>query len=100
MSDMPYYSRLVGGLLLYLVLVLLKFTECSKLSSLLVQFKLLVGEPSHQSPCGKLNVLPPNLVVAVASALWTGLLFLHYNKYNYQNSLMRSYSSISLIPTK
>ena len=40
-SAMPHCSRLVGGLPLHVVLVLLKFAKFSKLSSLLVQFKLL-----------------------------------------------------------
>ena len=78
MSDILYLYRLVGGLPLHLVLVLLNFAKCSKLRSLLDKLKLLVVEPNRQRPCGKLNVLPPNLVVSVASALWPGLLFLHY----------------------
>ena len=73
---MPYCYRLVGGLPLHVVLVLLKFAKCSKLSSLLVKFKLLVGDPNLQRPCGKPKVMPPNLVVAVASELWPGLFFL------------------------
>ena len=72
---MPYCSRLVGGLPIHVVLVLLKFAKCSELSSLLVQVKLLVGDPNHQRNCGNPNVLPPNLIVYVASALWPGLLF-------------------------
>ena len=75
---MPYCSRLVGGLPLHVVLVLLEFAKCSKLSSLLVQVKLLVGEPNHQMTCGKPKVIPPNLVVAAAYALWPGLLLLQY----------------------
>ena len=66
-SDMPYCSRLVGRLPLHVFLVLLKFAKCSKLSSLLVQVKLLVGEPNHQMTCGNPKVIPPNLVVAAAS---------------------------------
>ena len=46
------------------------------LSSLLVVFKVLVLDPNRQRPCCKLKVMPPKLVVAVASDLWTGLLFL------------------------
>ena len=41
--DMPYCSRLVGGLTLHVVLAFLKFAKCPKLFSLLVKFKLLVG---------------------------------------------------------
>ena len=74
MLAMPYCSRIVGGLLLHVLLVLLKFAKFSKLSSLLVTFKLLVGEPRHERPCGNTNVLNPILVIAVAYALWTGLL--------------------------
>ena len=74
---MPYCSRLVHGLPLHVVLVFLKFAKCSKLSSLLVKFKLLVGDPNHQRPCGRTKVLPLNLVVSMASALCTGLLLLH-----------------------
>ena len=73
---MPYCYSLVGGLPLRAVLVFLKFAKFSKLSSLLVPFKLLVGVPNRHRPCNKPNVLSPNLVVAVASALRTGLLFL------------------------
>ena len=71
---MPYYSRLVGGLPLHVVLDLLKFAKFYNLSSLLVKFKLLVGGPNCQRPFGKTKVLPPNLVFAVASDLWPGLL--------------------------
>ena len=74
---MPYYSRLVDGYPLHVVLVLLKFAKYSKLISLLVKFKLLAGEPNRQRPCGKPKVLPPNIVVDLYSALWPGLLFLH-----------------------
>ena len=35
-------DRLVGGLPLHVVLALLKFAKCSKLSSLLDKFKVLV----------------------------------------------------------
>ena len=76
---MLYCYRLVGGMPLHVVLVLLKISKSYRLSSLLVQFKLLLGNPNRQRPCGKPNVLPPNLAVAVASALWTGLLFLQYD---------------------
>ena len=69
-------DRLVGGLPLHVVLAFLKFAKCPKLFSLLVQFKLLVVDPNRHRPCGKPNVLPQNLVVSVASALWPGLLFL------------------------
>ena len=74
---MPYCSRLVGGLQLHVVLVFIKFARYFKLSSIFVQFKLLVGEPNRQRPWGKPNMLPPNLVVAVDSTLWPGFLFLH-----------------------
>ena len=74
---MTYCSRLVGGLLLHVVLVLLEFAKCSKLSSLLDKFKVLVGGPNRKRLCGKTNMLPPNTAVAVASTLWTGLLFLY-----------------------
>ena len=77
MSAMPYCSRLVGGMPLHLVLVFLKLAKYSKLISILVKFTLLVGDPNHHSTCGKPNVLPPNLVDYVASALWTGLLCFH-----------------------
>ena len=60
---------LVGGLPLHVVLVLLKFAKCSKLSSLLVKFKLLVGDPNCQRPCGRPKVLPTNLSFDVASDL-------------------------------
>ena len=73
---MPYCSRLVGGLALHVFLVFLEFAKCSKLSSLLVQVKLLVGDPNRQRPCDKPNMLPLNLVVAVASDLWTYLFLL------------------------
>ena len=79
MSAILYCSRLVSGLPPHVVLVVLKFAKCSKLSSLLVKSKFLVGEPNCQRPCGKPKVLTPNIVVAMASALWTGLLFLHYD---------------------
>ena len=75
-SVMTYCSRLVGGLTLHVVLVMLKFAKISKISSFLVLFKLLVGGPNRQSPSGKTNMLRPKLIVAVDSALWTGLLFL------------------------
>ena len=75
---MPYCSRLVGGLPLYVVLVFLKFAKFSKLSSLLVTFKLLVSEPNRQMPCGNLHVLPPILVSELASPLWPVLLLFHY----------------------
>ena len=78
-SAMPYCSRLVGGLPLHLVLVLLKFAKCSKLSSSLVKFKLLVGYPNHQRPCVRPKVLPTNIVVALDSALCPSLLFLQYS---------------------
>ena len=74
---MTYCSRLVGGLLLHVVLVLLEFAKCSKLSSLLDKFKVLVGGPNRKRLCGKTNMLPPNTAVAVASTLWTGLLLLY-----------------------
>ena len=45
-SSMPYCSRLVGGLPLHVVLFLLKFAKFSKLSSLLVTFKVLVSDPN------------------------------------------------------
>ena len=73
---MPYCSRLVCGWTLHVFLVCIKFTKFSKLSSLLVVFKVLVLDPNRQRPCCKLKVMPPKLVVAVASDLWTGLLFL------------------------
>ena len=76
LSAMPYCSRLVGGLPLHAVLVFPKLATFSKLSSLLVPFKLLVGNHSHQKTCGKPDMLPPILIVAVASALWPGILFL------------------------
>ena len=75
---MPYWYRLVGGLPLHVVLVLLKFAKCSKLSSFLVKFKVLLREPNRQRICGKPNVLHPNPVVAVAFALWICFLCLHY----------------------
>ena len=75
---MPYCSRLVGGLPLHVVVVLLKFDKCSKLSSLLVKFRLLVGDPNCQRPCGKPKVLPPNLVVSVAWALCQSLVITIY----------------------
>ena len=71
------YDSLVGGLTLHVVLALLKFAKCSKLSSLLDKFKVLVGGPNRKRLCGKTNMLPPNTAVAVASTLWTGLLFLY-----------------------
>ena len=73
-SYMPYCSKLVGGFPLHVVLVLIKFSKCPKLSSLLVPFKILVVKPNRQRPCGKPNVPPNNLVVAVDSALWPRLL--------------------------
>ena len=77
MSSMSYWPSLVYGLLLHVVLFFLKLAKCYKLSSLLVKFKVLVWEPNRQRPCGKPNVLPPNLVVSVSSALWTGRLCFH-----------------------
>ena len=74
MSAMPYCSMLFDWLPLHLVLVLLKFAKCSKLSSLLVQFKLIVGYTNRQKPFGRPKVLPPNLVSTVASAFCPGLL--------------------------
>ena len=74
---MPNCSRLVGGLPLHVVLVLLNFAKCSKLSSLLVKCKLQLGDPNRQSSCGKPKLLPTNIVFAVASDLWPGLLFLN-----------------------
>ena len=76
-SAMPYCSMLVGWFPLHVVLIFLNFAECSELSSLLVQFKLLVGGPNHQRPYGRPKLLHHSLVVAVASALWPGLLLLH-----------------------
>ena len=76
---MMYCYRLVGGLPLHVDLFLLKFAKLSKLRSLLVQFKLLVGDPNCQRPCGKPKLLPPDLVVAVPSSLWSGILFLHFS---------------------
>ena len=47
-----------------------------KLSSLLVKFKLLVGDPNRQRLFVRKKLMPLGLVVAVASALWPGLLLL------------------------
>ena len=77
MSAMPYCSRLVGWLPLHVVLVFIKNSKCSKLSSLLVEFKLLVEDPNRQRRCVRPKVQHPNLVVYVVSTLWPGLLFLH-----------------------
>ena len=74
---MKYWSGLVGGLTLHVVLVFLKFAKCSKLSLLLVSFKLLVGDPDRQRPYGKPTFLPPNLVASVAYSLYPGLFCLH-----------------------
>ena len=54
---------------LHVVLVFLKFTKFSKLSSLLVTFKLLVSDPNCQRTCGNPSMLPPILIVSVASVL-------------------------------
>ena len=67
MSAMPYLSRWFGGYPLHIFLVLLK---CSKLSSLCVMLLLQVLDPNHEMPCGRKNVLPSKLVVAVDLALW------------------------------
>ena len=75
---MLYFSRLVGRCLLHVLLVWIRFAKISKLSSLCVTFILLVGGHNRQRPCGKPNVIPPDLVVAVDPALWPGLLFLNY----------------------
>ena len=74
---MPYYYRLVDGWPLHVFLVWLKFTKFTKFRLLCVAFMVLLGEPNHQSPCVKPMFLPPRLVVAVASSLWTGFLLLH-----------------------
>ena len=42
-SAMTYCSRLADGLLPHVVLVLLKNSKCSKFSSLLEKFKLILG---------------------------------------------------------
>ena len=76
---MLHCSVLVGGLPLHVVLVLLTFSKYYKLSSFLVEFKLLVGESNRQRPCGRPKLLPPNIVVSVASAMWPGLLFSNYD---------------------
>ena len=73
---MSYFSRLVEGVLVHVVLLLLKIYKCSKISSLLEKIKLLVGEHNCQRPCGRPKVLTPNLVAAVASDLWPVLLLL------------------------
>ena len=77
-SAMPYCSGLVVMLPLNVFLVWLKFAKISKLSSLLVIFKLLVLDPNRQRPCVKPNVMPPILVVTMSYALWRGLLLLNY----------------------
>ena len=76
MLAMQYCYRLVGGWPLHVFLVWIKFAKFSKLSSLLVTFKVLVLDPNRQRPCGKPKVLTTDLVVAVASEVCTGLLFL------------------------
>ena len=53
------------------------FIEFSRLSSLCITFKLPVGYPNRQRPHCTPKVLPPNLVVTVALALWSGFLLLH-----------------------
>ena len=73
---MPYCSRLVDGWPLHVFLFWLKIAKFSKLSSLLVTFKVLLFYPNRQKPCLKPKVLPPNLVVALALDLWPGLLCL------------------------
>ena len=78
-SAIPYCSRLVGGWLLHVFLVWLKFAKFSKLSSFFVAFKLLVLDPNSQRPCDNTEVLPPNLAVALTLDLWYGLLLLYYD---------------------
>ena len=77
MLAIPYCYRLVDGLPCHVVLILLEFAKCSKLNSLSVKFKLLVGDPNRQRLCGRPKVLLPNLFFAVDPALWPGLLFLN-----------------------
>ena len=71
---MLYCSSSVCGMLLNIVLVTQKNSKGSKLISLIVKFKLLIGDTNRQRPCGNPNVLSPNLVVAVASDFWPVLL--------------------------
>ena len=73
---MLYYSRLVGGCLIHVLLVWINVSNFFKLSPLCVTFKLIVKDSNRQMPCGKPKVVPPYLVVAVASELWPGILFL------------------------
>ena len=66
---MMYYSRLVGEWPLHIFLVWQNVSKFSKLSSLLITFILLAGDPNRQRPRGKPKVLPPDLVVVESSDL-------------------------------
>ena len=65
---MPMLSRLVGWFPLHVFLVLLSL---SKLIFLNVTLLLLVSGPNRQMSGGSPKVLPPIIVVSVASALCT-----------------------------
>ena len=44
---------------------------------MLIKFKVLALDPNRQRTCVNPKVLPPNLVIVVASDFFPGLLFLH-----------------------
>ena len=77
MSAIPHYSRLVCGWPLHVFLVWLSFAKFYKLSSLCVTFMVLLGVPNRHRLYVRTKVLPTDLVVEVASALWPGFLILY-----------------------